>query len=194
MHSVRLAFSECVRSLGNSQRSWRAEMKARVQMVVVLLFALWPTLGIAAGDFPISCKSWSGTVLDRSGIDGPRAEMRGIVAKADVQEYCERDPGGETRASGGKLSLQQCVAKYVAETRDINLTSSANCKAGTIVFRYGKRATDRAKFPLRPDADTSCASPLSNLIPQFKILCPAAVKRFRLSRFLQIEDGLLCES
>lgn len=63
-----------------------------------------------AGDFPIaSCKSWNGTVVERSCIDTSRAVLKGIVTKADNQEDCERDPGGVTVQHGGNLSVSQCV-------------------------------------------------------------------------------------
>lgn len=138
-------------------------------------FSAW-----AAGDYPISCKSWSGTVTERSGLDTDSARMRGAIMKADIQEYCERDPGGETKASGGRLTLAQCVKKYVGQERGVELVSQANCRTGTIIFHYGTRTTDRTRFPLGADADTSCASPLSNLIPQFKVLCPHAARRLGL--------------
>lgn len=46
---------------------------------------------MAAGDFPVSsCKSWNATVIEREGIDSGGAMMKGIITKADLQEYCER--------------------------------------------------------------------------------------------------------
>jgi hypothetical protein len=63
------------------------------------------TPAAAAGDFPVaSCKTWNGTVVELSGINTSTAIMRGIITRADIQEYCERDPGGETKAYGGKLT------------------------------------------------------------------------------------------
>ncbi|MCP1558845.1 UNVERIFIED_ORG: hypothetical protein M2438_002935 [Methylobacterium sp. SuP10 SLI 274] len=135
----------------------------------------------AAGDFPLaSCKGWNGTVVERDGIDTARALMRGIVTKADLQEYCERDPGGETKEFGGKLTKPQCVARYLRTESRTALTAEANCRTGTISYRSGERQAGKTRFPLGPDADTSCASGMPPLIAQFKMLCPAAVKRFRL--------------
>ena len=135
----------------------------------------------AAGDFPVaSCKSWNGTVVERDGIDTAHASMRGIVTKADLQEYCERDPGGETKAYGGKLTTAQCVAGYLRKEARTTMVSEANCKAGTMVFSYGDGKPTRAKFPLGVDADTSCASGMPPLVEQFKMLCPTAAKRLKV--------------
>ena len=81
---------------------------------------------------------------------------------------------------GGKLTKVQCVDNYVKEVGTTELFSEANCAAGTVLFRYGARSPSRARFPLRPDADTSCASGMPPLVAQFKMLCPAAAERFRL--------------
>jgi len=105
--------------------------------------------------------------------------MKGIITKADLQEYCERDPGGETRQYGGKLTIGQCVANYLKSEARTELVAKANCRAGTIEFRYGSKAPSRARFPLRSDADTSCASGNPPLIAQFKMLCPKAAGRMR---------------
>ena len=68
----------------------------------------------AAGDFPLaSCKGWNGTIVESSGVNSQSAVIRGIVTKADVQEYCERDPGGVTKQYGGKLTAGQCVSQVL---------------------------------------------------------------------------------
>jgi hypothetical protein len=135
---------------------------------------------LAAGDFPVaSCKSWNGTVVEREGIDSAKASMRGIITKADLQEYCERDPGGETKQYGGKLTIAQCVNRYLGKEKDTQLVAEANCRTGTISFRYGNQAT-RARFPMSPDADTTCASGMPPLMAQFKMLCPSAARRLRV--------------
>ncbi len=99
---------------------------------IVLAIAV-STSALAAGDFALaSCKGWNGTVVERNGINTRSASMRGIITKADIQEYCERDPGGETRQYGGKLTVAQCVAKYMREEGKAKLYAEANCSAGTI--------------------------------------------------------------
>lgn len=150
-------------------------------MLAMSLSVASPVAALAAGDFPVaSCKSWNGTVVERDGIDTARASMRGIVTKADLLEYCERDPGGETKATGGRMTTAQCVAKYLRQEARTSMMSEANCRTGTVVFSYGDREPTRARFPLGPDADTSCASGMPPLVEQFKMLCPSAAKRLKV--------------
>lgn len=154
-------------------------MRLTVYSLTALAVSGMPTL--AAGDFPLaSCKGWNGTVVERDGIDTARATMRGIVTKADLQEYCERDPGGETKQYGGKLTTAQCVANYLRSEGRATMAAEANCRAGTVSYRYGDRQTGRAHFPQGADADTSCASGMPPLIEQFKMLCPATAKRLKV--------------
>ena len=91
--------------------------------------------------------------------------MCGIVNKADLQEYCERDPGGETKQFGGKLTTAQCVADYLRSEGRATMAAQANCKAGTVSYRYGDRQATMARFPRGPE---------------FKMLCPAAAKRLKV--------------
>lgn len=140
------------------------------------------TLGVplaahAAGDFPLaSCKGWNGTVVDLSDRDTAKAGMDGIVTKMDLREYCERDPGGETVQYGGKLTVPQCVERHWKDERRTKLSATANCRTGALSMTMGERVA-RARFPLDPDSDTSCASGMPPLIEQFKALCPRAAAR-----------------
>lgn len=153
----------------------------RIGLIVLAAAVLDPGHVRAAGDFPLaSCKGWNGTVIERGGIDTARATMRGMITKADLQEYCERDPGGETKAYGGKLTTAQCVANYLRSEGRATMTAEANCRAGTVSYRYGERQGGKARFPLGPDADTSCASGMPPLVEQFKLLCPTAAKRLKV--------------
>jgi len=153
-------------------------MKYVLVLISLKLACACPAVAL---DFPVaSCKSWNGTVMELSGVDTTRAAMSGSVTKPDIQEYCQRDPGGETRQHGGKLTVSQCVDNYLREVGKTDLVSEANCQAGNISFRYGSRAPTRARFPLHTDADTSCASGMPPLIAQFKMLCPALAERMRI--------------
>jgi peptidoglycan hydrolase-like protein with peptidoglycan-binding domain len=128
----------------------------------------------AAGDYPVaSCKSWNGTITEKSGINSKSATLRGIVTKADIQEYCDRDPGGMTRNYGGKLTPEQCVLQIQNEIGRVDLATTADCNSGALIFRYGSRPPTTVQFPLGPHADNSCASGTPPLIEQFKLLCPA---------------------
>ncbi len=60
------------------------------------------------------------------------------------------------------------------------MAAQANCKAGTVSYRYGDRQATMARFPLGPDGDTFCASGNPPMIEQFKMLCPAAAKRLKV--------------
>lgn len=152
-----------------------------IGFAVLAALVLDPGHARAAGDFPLaSCKGWNGTVVERDGIDTARATMRGVITKADLQEYCERDPGGETKEYGGKLTTAQCVANYLRSEGQATMTAEANCRAGTVSYRYGDRQGGKARFPLGRDADTSCASGMPPLVEQFKLLCPAAAKRLKV--------------
>ncbi len=119
-------------------------------------------------------------MIERDGIDTTSAVMREIITKADIQEYCERDPGGETKQYGGKLTIAQCVTSYLKSEGKTRLAARANCRIGFVEYQYGKRSQGRAEFPLVRDADTSCASGMPPLIQQFKMLCPTAAKRLAL--------------
>lgn len=131
----------------------------------------------SASDFPLaSCKGWNGTVTERDGIDMARVAMRGVVTKADLQEYCERDPGGETKQHGGKLTKAQCVDGYLRTEMKAVLSVEANCRAGTVSYRVGRGQPMQARFPLGADADSSCASGIPPLAEQFKMLCPTALR------------------
>ena len=137
-----------------------------------------PAFGL---DFPVaSCKSWNGTVVAIDGVDTAKASMQGVVTKPDIQEYCQRDPGGETRESGGRLTKAQCVDNYVREVGRPELAAEANCRMGAISFRYAGKQPVRTRFPMSADADTSCASGMPPLVSQFRMLCPAAANRMKI--------------
>ena len=149
--------------------------KRAVRFLASACCVLIPSVAMSSGDFPLaSCKSWNGTITGMSGVGSTFATMTGVVTKADIKEYCRRDPGGETVKYGGKLSINSCIRKYMAETGGVELISTANCKTGALSFKHGKNAAVRASFPLSQDDDVSCASDMPPLIAQFKLLCPAS--------------------
>src|SRR5262249_30521742 len=130
-------------------------MKLPVTTITLAIAGGVATPSFAAGDFPLpSCKSWNGTVVERSGVDTRRAEMKGIITEADIQEYCERDPGGETTAYGGKWTIRECTTHYLEEVRGVKLVARANCEQAVLDFDYGSRSK-RVRFPVQ---DTSCSS------------------------------------
>lgn len=135
----------------------------------------------AFGDYPLaSCKFNNGTIIEKTGVNTDKAMIKGIVTKADIQEYCERDPGGVTRKTGGKLTLKQCVEQEYRSQKELDLKTTASCPLKTLSYRVNGTLIRSIKFPLPLDADTSCASGMPPLISQFIILCPDAAKRLEM--------------
>ena len=132
----------------------------------------------AFGDYPLaSCAGNNGTIVEKANVNTDRAFIKGIITKADIQEYCERDPGGITLNFGGKLTVRQCVEQEYRKKKDTYFETTANCAAKTLSFRYNGKLDRSVRFPLSSDADTSCASGMPPLISQFVVLCPDAAKR-----------------
>ncbi|ACI53463.1 hypothetical protein Rleg2_0162 [Rhizobium leguminosarum bv. trifolii WSM2304] len=152
----------------------------RTGFVSAVLFTF--TLSTAqAADFPLaSCAGWNGTLVNRTGTDSRNAVMEGNVNQANFQEYCERDPGYETVAHGGKLTVEQCVAMYLKESGKDTYRSTADCRKGTLSFFPASGEPLRATFPLPEDADVSCSSGMPPLIKQFTMLCPKAARKFKM--------------
>ncbi|GAU86873.1 hypothetical protein [Bosea sp. BIWAKO-01] len=75
--------------------------------------------------------------------------IKSIVTKADLQEYCERDPGGEVKPPGSRPGISQCVARYLKTESGSELIAMANCPAGLLEFQYGSNSPRRLKFPLQ---------------------------------------------
>lgn len=132
----------------------------------------------AFGDYPLaSCTFNNGTIIEKTGVNTDKAMIKGIVTRADIEEYCERDPGGMTKKTGGKLTLRQCVEQEYRDQKEFVLETTASCPLKTLRFRINGKLISSIKFPLSLDADTSCASGVPPLIMQFVILCPVAAKR-----------------
>ncbi|MBY3447301.1 hypothetical protein [Rhizobium laguerreae] len=152
----------------------------RTSLVSMVLFTLTMSPAQAA-DFPLaSCSGWNGTLVSRTGTDSSTAVMAGKVTQADFQEYCERDPGCDTIAHGGKLTVEQCVAKYRRSNGKDTFRSTANCSEGTLFFVPPRGKPLHVTFPLPEDSDVSCASGMPPLIEQFKLLCPQTAREFQL--------------
>lgn len=132
----------------------------------------------AFGDYPLaSCKSNNGTIIEKTGVNTDKARIKGLITRDDIQEYCERDPGGITRENGGGLTVNQCVEQEYRDQKEFVLETTASCHLKTLRFRINGKLIRSIRFPLRQDADTSCASGVPPLIMQFIILCPVAAKR-----------------
>jgi len=148
--------------------------------VATLQFPL--SAGVAAGDFPLaSCKGWNATLTERIGVNSVNAVLRGITTQADFAEYCLRDPGGETIAYGGKLTVDQCALKYLHQSGGQQFSASANCETKSLIFYKPGSDPVQLTFP-RPDGeDTSCASGYPPIEGQFALLCPEAAEEIGIS-------------
>lgn len=148
--------------------------KRRLSLVAFAGIA-FATPCLAAGDFPLaSCASWNGTIISFSGLDTSEAEMSGRITTFDVEDYCRRDPGGETIRYGDGLSFKDCVRRYVASLWSTKLSARADCERGVIELDNGDNP-HRVQLPVE---DASCASGNGPLIQQFALLCPGYAARF----------------
>ena len=127
-------------------------------------------------NFPLaSCKGWDGTVTERSGIDTENALMRGVVTKANVEEYCNRIVPEDKPARDD--AVLECTQDTVPVATKAQLSARANCQNATLEFSNGGD-TQRIRFPA--GTDTSCASGLPPLIAQFQKLCPRRAAGLRV--------------
>jgi hypothetical protein len=142
-----------------------------MMLFVPMLFCVSSLFAFASGDYPhASCKSWDGTIVEISGLNGARANMVGKVTEPDVKEFCMRQPPDPTTKSG-KRQVKKCIKDTLTETSGLALRTLANCQDGSITFSVGSWKQS-ARFPLSQDESTGCASNLPPVIEQFRILCP----------------------
>ena len=152
-----------------------------IKRALAAVFVLYSGSVFAAQYFPIaSCKSFEGTLTIQRGVNSSNASLEGKVTRQDLVEYCSRSLGQETVQYGGKLIVQQCASRYAQQFENTSLVATANCQAGSLTFKYGNKPPTTARFPLPPDADTSCASGMPPLMAQFKMMCPAAAARLNI--------------
>jgi hypothetical protein len=139
------------------------------------------------GSFPLSSKGVQGTLNEIAGVDTHYARMLGSIAKADVLEYCERDPGSVTKANGGKMTLQQCVKANTPKEPLIGM--SANCDNGRLKdnearwFVYHGHVTDEfgieaGKWTLEDGTSLQEAKlAIGRMLDvQYAMLCPSYIK------------------
>ena len=136
------------------------------------------------GSFSTSSKGIQATL---ESIDGPNTShvtAAAVFTEPDVLEYCERDPGGETVANGGKLSVRGCVASELRTLHQRQIITRANCVARTLTFNdelwtvvgYGEGGITWKG----PDGDEEPASGMtSGQEGQMQLLCPNLYARLR---------------
>ncbi|MGV3579765.1 hypothetical protein, partial [Brevundimonas sp.] len=64
-----------------------------------------PVQAFRAGSMPIHPVQVNATLTSLTGVDTAQASMTGRVTQADAQEFCERDPNGDSARS----SVGECV-------------------------------------------------------------------------------------
>jgi hypothetical protein len=156
-------------------------MRARyeVWLVAMALSVCVTSPSLAFGDFPrASCGTWNGTVVGMSGVNTRHARMSGIITRADVQEYCDRDSGSETIRNGGKLTVAQCVARYYRKLRHVKLLARADCARATLEFHDGNYPVQRVQIPVEY---IDCMSGRVPLIYQFEKLCPTRTRELKMT-------------
>lgn len=135
------------------------------------------------GSYVLSNKGTAATVSAINGTDSSEATVVAIVTPADSREYCERDPGGETIANGGRQTIEQCIKAEQISRHGIPIKTTANCIEKTIEgddgnlkvvgFDMGVIWKDKDGEIRQFGADTGPAD--SN----FQLLCPNTYARLR---------------
>jgi len=119
-------------------------------------------------NFPLaSCKGWDGTVTERSGVDTENASLRGVITKANVEEFCNRIVPEDKPARDE--AVVACIQDTLPTATKVLVSARANCRKATLVFNDGME-TKRVQFPV--GNDTSCGSGMPPMIAQFQKLCP----------------------
>lgn len=159
----------------------------RLSSLGLCIFSVLATVPASnASTFPTSSKGIQATIVAVSGIDTDNAIAIGQVQNSNLREYCSRDSGGITTKYGGKLSFDQCVAKFTSEVGGKKFSSSANCYRKTIQTHSGPTyklvSTDMSYgYPLYVwrdvssgnilDGSSASGAPVVDLT--YEMLCPA---------------------
>ena len=136
-----------------------------------------------AAEFPLPSKGWQATVVKLEGVNSSNALAVGEVKRENAEEYCERDPGGETRQYGGKLTKEQCVQKVLTQEKGKLYSARADCPRKTIKTSWDETFTAIGKDSFGnyrwrniysgKALDGSNASGAPVVEGQFNLLCPA---------------------
>jgi len=139
--------------------------------------------------FPVASNFYDLEIVSLDGQDGPSAKMVGMATARSIEPFCKSDPGGETIANGGTLTVEQCVNKYLSRD-SAPQTVLADCINGELVStshdRYFVTVSDN-NDPEFVDEETmqplngSSASNEAALVAQYKLLCPSVKPKPRLT-------------
>ena len=111
--------------------------------------------------------------------------MKGVVTRADLYEYCERQHRGESEINEGntaiRLKIKKCIEQEYAEQKNIKYMATANCSKGTLSTDSGASQLN-LKFP-DPNLESLGCSAQYQYVVQFKTLCPKMAKRLKIKDF-----------
>lgn len=148
-----------------------------------------------AGSMPIHPVQVNATLTSLTGVDTAEAAMSGRVTRADAQEFCERDPNGDSARS----SVDECVSATLASETAEGATgahmASADCVAGTLSSsdwgdfrltgtekRHEGSATLHPVF-INPEGGQALGNAGGEypVTAMFEILCPARAAAWKAS-------------
>jgi hypothetical protein len=161
----------------------------RIHVFLVGCLAFFSTASVYSVDFPLSSKGYAATVIQIKNIDSNNAFAIGQVMRPNAEEYCNRDPGGETKKYGGKLTIQQCFNKVLKEESGKKVSATADCLRKKVTVDWGGTYVMKNKlwndtywdYTWADDAsgtvlDGSSASGVPVIEETFRMLCPAFIK------------------
>ncbi len=154
-----------------------------------------PAPAFTAGSMPIHPVQVNATLTSLTGVDTADASMSGRVAQADAQEFCERDPNGDSARSSVGECVSSTLASETAEGGTGEHTASADCVAGTLSSsdwgdfrltgtekRYESSATLYPVF-INPEGGQALGNAGGEypVTAMFEILCPARAAAWKAS-------------
>ena len=156
--------------------------------IVCCVICFYAICGYSA-EFPLSSKGYQATIIKITNINSNNALAIGQVKRSNAEEYCDRDPGGETNKYGGKLTFQQCVDKVLKEEQGKKVSASADCLKKKVTVEWGGTYVMKNKlwnetyweYTWADDLsgeilDGSSASGVPVIEETFRMLCPAFIK------------------
>lgn len=128
-------------------------------------------------------KLWGLRVISLTNPGTANAVLTAKISAEGAREYCDRDPGGETKEYGGRLTKRQCVQQLLASEGRKASVFRANCPARKIWDGqrwYHQLPRNRAGEMHWQDVQTKRVLDASGATnhdahdDQFKMLCPGA--------------------
>ena len=106
---------------------------------------LTPAVAKPSAPFFLSSKGPVASIVAYADLNTSNALIVGQIKFGDAQEYCDRDPGGNTTKYGGKQTFSQCVSQVLSNERGKKYYARANCSEGLVIDPSGDRYMLRQK-------------------------------------------------